>query len=92
MNIYLCLFLRIKEALDTANLRKISLTKRGTEPKGDNIYVSNVARQYKLKYRATNFCNQSSIFLLDENKKPVLTLSSTINSDGKTNVYATFGR
>ena len=71
-----------------ANLRKISLTKRGTEPKGDNIYVSNVACQYKLKYRSTNFCNQRSIFLLDENKKPILTLSSSINSDGKTNVYA----
>ena len=71
-----------------ANLRKISLTKKGTEPKGENVYVSNVACQYKLKYRSSNFCNQSSIFLLDKNKKPVLTLSSTISSDGKTYVYA----
>ena len=52
--------------------------------------MSNVACQYKLRYRATNFCNQRSIFLLDENKKPLLTLSSNIDAEGKTNVYAHF--
>lgn len=58
-----------------AHLRKIRLDKRTTQPKGQDIYVSNVPCQYKVKSRVESFCNNSSIFLVDKNKEPVLTLS-----------------
>lgn len=62
-----------------ANLRKIKLDKRGTEPRGDNIYVSKEPCQFRIRFRASNFCNQSNIFLLDEDKNPVLTFSSDLD-------------
>jgi len=62
-----------------ANLRKIRLDKRGTEARGDNIYVSKEPCQTQIRFRASNFCNQSNIYLLDENKKPVLTFSSDLD-------------
>ena len=40
MNISSCLFQKIEEGTDTQILRKIKLDKRGTEARGDNIYVS----------------------------------------------------
>ena len=49
------------------NLRKIKLDKRGTEPRGDNIYVSKEPCQFKIRFRASNFCNQNNIFLLASN-------------------------
>lgn len=61
-----------------ANLRKIRLDKKGTEARGDNIYVSKEPCQFKAGYRASNFCNQSNIFLLDNDKNPVLTFSSDL--------------
>ena len=61
-----------------ANLRKIKLDKRGTEPRGDNIYVSKEPCQFRIRFRASNFCNQSNIFLLDEDKNPVLTFSAIL--------------
>ena len=61
-----------------AHLRKINLNKRTTEPKGEDIYVSNVPCQYKEKYRVENFCNNSNIFLIDKDKKPLLTLSNDL--------------
>ncbi len=62
-----------------ANLRKIKLDKRGTEARGDNIYVSKEPCQTQIRFRASNFCNQGNIFLLDQNKKPVLTFSSDLD-------------
>ena len=59
-------------------MRKINLNKRTTEPKGEDIYVSNVPCQYKEKYRVENFCNNSNIFLIDKDKKPLLTLSNDL--------------
>jgi len=62
-----------------ANLRKIRLDKRGTEARGDNVYVSKEPCQTQIRFRASNFCNQSNIYLLDQNKKPVLTFSSDLD-------------
>ena len=38
-----------------ANLRKIKLDKRGTEARGDNIYVSKEPCQTQIRFRAQNF-------------------------------------
>ncbi|GIR03046.1 MAG: hypothetical protein CM15mP12_5770 [Gammaproteobacteria bacterium] len=45
--------------------------------------MSKAPCQFKLKFRSTNYCDQSSIFVLDENKKPVLTFSND-----NENIYA----
>ena len=59
-----------------AHLRKISLDKKGTDPNGETVYISDVPCQFRAGYRTNNFCDQPSIYLLDENKKPVITFSS----------------
>ena len=60
-----------------AHLRRISLDKKGTDPTGENIHVSDVPCQFRVGYRTNNFCDQPFIFLLDNDKKPALTFSST---------------
>ena len=72
-----------KRGFRYAHLRKIKLDKKGTSPIGEDIYVSKAPCQFKLKFRSTNYCDQSSIFVLDENKKPVLTFSND-----NENIYA----
>lgn len=72
-----------KRGFRFAHLRKIKLDKKGTSPNGEDIYVSKAPCQFKLKYRSTNYCDQPSIFVLDENKNPVLTFSND-----NENIYA----
>ena len=68
-----------KRGFRYAHLRKINLNKRTTEPKGQDIYVSNVPCQYKEKSRVENYCNNPNIFLIDKDKKPLLTLSNDLD-------------
>ena len=62
-----------------ANLRKIFFDKRGTKPNGQNIYVSKEPCQFKTGYRVNSFCNTPFIYILDKDKKPVLTFSSDLD-------------
>ena len=72
-----------KRGFRYANLRKIRLDKKGTSSRGENIYVSKVPCQFKLKYRSTNFCNDPQIFIVNGDKQPVLTFSND-----NENIYA----
>ena len=62
-----------------ANLRKIFFDKRGTKPNGQNVYVSKEPCQFKTGYRVNSFCNTPFIYILDKDKKPVLTFSSDLD-------------
>ncbi len=62
-----------------ANLRKIFFDKRGTKPNGQNVYVSKQPCQFKTGYRVNSFCNTPFIYILDKDKKPVLTFSSDLD-------------
>jgi len=63
-----------------ATLRKISLNKEGTEPRGEDIFKSEVPCQYRVAYRTNAFCENPNIFVLNDKKEPVLTFSSNIDT------------
>ena len=63
-----------------ATLRKINLNKEGTEPRGEDIFKSDVPCQYRVAYRTNAFCENPNIFVLNNKKEPVLTFSSNIDT------------
>ena len=59
------------EEVSIRYLRKISLNKEGTEPRGEDIFKSEVPCQYRVAYRTNAFCENPNIFVLNDKKEPV---------------------